>query len=472
MGTFSLAQIRTHVAITFMDTVLCKRRHIEDSDSDDTTPLQQLKDFLHRTVSPTKRRRLAGPEDAPLVMPLDIEELASPKKPAQSPQAFITSSPKPPKCASPQLSFRARDLRQKKITEARANKENSLAVNVAAPIPRSASLTGVSTATSTLFSPHFKKRPVRSMTLGSLQLMDMQDRIFPSEEELLEPTATVSLRTDELLDDLSGSEDEDEVTIDLSGEFELFPSESEESELSLSLSSPEESSIVESSIELDYDAESLLFIRDVGPIPSDYLNRKPHLPPKRPDAPKITLVLDLDETLVHCETSYLENADYKFPVPFDNRVFQVWGRKRPQVDRFLARVAQLFEVVVFTASQQVYADYILDELDTNGVIDHKLFRDSCVCTSNFNYLKDLNVLGRDLSKVVIIDNAITSFAYQVDNGIPILSWYDDEADNELTDLLPFLEALSQVDDVRPYIRDAFAIQKQIDSLEVSQPTSV
>ena len=94
------------------------------------------------------------------------------------------------------------------------------------------------------------------MTLGSLQLMDMQDRIFPSEEELLEPTATVSLRTDELLDDLSGSEDEDEVTIDLSGEFELFPSESEESELSLSLSSPEESSIVESSIELDYDAES------------------------------------------------------------------------------------------------------------------------------------------------------------------------------------------------------------------------
>ena len=208
-------------------------------------------------------------------MPLDIEELASPKKPAQSPQAFITSSPKPPsmfiiflipfqsmnslsipECASPQLSFRARDLRQKKITEARANKENSLAVNVAAPIPRSASLTGVSTATSTLFSPHFKKRPVRSMTLGSLQLMDMQDRIFPSEEELLEPTATVSLRTDELLDDLSGSEDEDEVTIDLSGEFELFPSESEESELSLSLSSPEESSIVESSIELDYDAES------------------------------------------------------------------------------------------------------------------------------------------------------------------------------------------------------------------------
>lgn len=200
------------------------------------------------------------------------------------------------------------------------------------------------------------------------------------------------------------------------------------------------------------------------PIPFSYRNRAPHLPPKRSDAPKITLVLDLDETLVHCETSPMDSHDYKFPVEFHGQIYQVWGRKRPFVDEFLRRVAQIFEVVVFTASQQVYADYILDELDSNGVIDHKLFRDSCVHV-NGNYLKDLSILGRDLANVIIVDNAITSFSYQVENGIPIVSWYDDSKDRELLELLPFLEQLSQVDDVRPHLCDAFKIQKQIEKLK-------
>ena len=208
----------------------------------------------------------------------------------------------------------------------------------------------------------------------------------------------------------------------------------------------------------------MYFIKNIAPVPESYQNRSPHLPPKRTDAPKITLVLDLDETLVHCETSQLSNPDYKFPIEFHGHLYEVWGRKRPFVDKFLSRVSQLFEVVIFTASQQVYADYILDELDTNGVIDHKLFRDSCVHVGG-NYLKDLSILGRDLSKVIIVDNAITSFAYQVPNGIPIISWYEDTKDRELLDLLPFLEKLADVDDVRPHLEKAFSIQDQIDSLK-------
>ena len=136
---------------------------------------------------------------------------------------------------------------------------------------------------------------------------------------------------------------------------------------------------------------------------------------------------------------------------------------RPGFKEFLKYTSDMFEVVVFTASQQVYADYILDELDNDGVIDHKLFRDSCVFVGG-NYLKDLRILGRDLSKVIIVDNAISSFAYQVNNGIPIVSWYDEQDDCELKELLPFLEKLAEVDDVRPHLTKAFNIQSQIDSL--------
>ena len=88
------------------------------------------------------------------------------------------------------------------------------------------------------------------------------------------------------------------------------------------------------------------------------------------------------------------------------------------------------------------------------MIKHRLFRDSCVSVHG-NFVKDLSVLGRELGKTILVDNSPHAYAYNVNNGVPIESWFDDESDTELLKLLGFLKKVDKGMDVRPLIRDHF-----------------
>ena len=154
------------------------------------------------------------------------------------------------------------------------------------------------------------------------------------------------------------------------------------------------------------------------PEPTPYLktiNRKP-----------FSLILDLDETLVH------------FKVNPDNPNEGVL-KVRPGINEFLESVDKYFELIIFTAATQEYADLLIDAVEENKIyFEHRLYRQHTVIIDN-DFVKDLTRIGRPLDKIVIIDNMPQNFRLQKENGINIKPfWGEDIYDAALINLKPIL----------------------------------
>ena len=183
------------------------------------------------------------------------------------------------------------------------------------------------------------------------------------------------------------------------------------------------------------------------------LNEKdePLLPPKEKEFEnKKTLILDLDETLVHSSFTPFEKNDIILEVDFEGIMYNIYVLVRPFAKEFIINVSKYFELVIFTASIPKYASPLLDILDKQKNIKHRLYREQCTFINGL-YIKDLKRLNRPLKDLIIVDNSPLAYAFNEENGLPIKTWYDDYSDNELQKILPLIIFLSNVNDVRTHI---------------------
>ena len=194
--------------------------------------------------------------------------------------------------------------------------------------------------------------------------------------------------------------------------------------------------------------QALRFVKTLPPVSVQELKQR-EVDVPRPADKRRTVVFDLDETLVHCcRPDELADVCIQFKLA-SGRSVRSGVNVRPFARALLEEAHKLFEVVVFTASDQGYADAVLDYLDpSKELIDLRLYRNSCVFVGGV-FLKDLRILRhRELKDTVLVDNLVYSFGNQLSNGVPVMSWYDDQTDEELFKLIGYLKRLAAADDVR------------------------
>ncbi|KAL2016004.1 hypothetical protein VTK56DRAFT_4450 [Thermocarpiscus australiensis] len=176
-----------------------------------------------------------------------------------------------------------------------------------------------------------------------------------------------------------------------------------------------------------------------------------------------TLILDLDETLIHSMSKGGRmSSGHMVEVRLNTTYVGVGGQatigpqhpilyyvhKRPHCDEFLRRVSKWYNLVIFTASVQEYADPVIDWLESDRkYFSARYYRQHCTFRHGA-FIKDLSSVEPDLSKVMILDNSPLSYMFHQDNAIPIQGWISDPTDNDLMYLIPLLEGLQYVSDVR------------------------
>jgi len=128
----------------------------------------------------------------------------------------------------------------------------------------------------------------------------------------------------------------------------------------------------------------------------------PFLPPKKEGDPKYSLVLDMDETLVH--VTFKDDGEINFST-------------RPYLDKFLTDLSKDYELSVFTTAKENYANSILDEIDDKHLIKHRLYRNHTVQDDSDHLTKDMTKIGRDIKKSIIIDDKAKNFSKTPENGI-------------------------------------------------------
>lgn len=116
-------------------------------------------------------------------------------------------------------------------------------------------------------------------------------------------------------------------------------------------------------------------------------------------------------------------------------ILRIFVYFRPHVIWFLINISKYYDIAIFTGTTENYAAQIINLLDPGRkIIQGAFYRENCVKCDIHYLIKDLKIFKeRDLKDIVIVDNSATCFMNNLDNGVPIIPFFDNQEDTQLLD---------------------------------------
>ena len=223
------------------------------------------------------------------------------------------------------------------------------------------------------------------------------------------------------------------------------------------------------------------YMQDCFKIIDLYYNKTIKLQPKEPvnfkfKENKKVVIFELESTLVSCFGETLSNEE--------NDISNLGINIRPHLKSSLDLIKNDYNIVIYSSNHKEYVDQILDYLDPDKeYFNYRLYQNHCYKFSINNkvyFTKDLNIFKGicDLKDIVVVDCSVLGFGFFLDNGIPIIPFYDSKEDVELKLLSYYLVCIASNNDLRlalkrdmkldSYLEEAQKLNKAINSEEINE----
>jgi TFIIF-interacting CTD phosphatase-like protein len=174
------------------------------------------------------------------------------------------------------------------------------------------------------------------------------------------------------------------------------------------------------------------------------------------DPKSLTVVLDLDHTLVATSNGgfYTANPERRYVIELDSHKLK--GSTRPNVSEFLDYLSYYTKnIVVWTAAEKGYANAVVDLLFEDRPKPRILHRDHCAIDERGNYYKPLSRLASeldtDLDSLLMIDDKIHTFQGNPANGLLVPEYHGNDNDDVLGIIRDWLES--------PHVRRAWSLSQ-------------
>ena len=132
---------------------------------------------------------------------------------------------------------------------------------------------------------------------------------------------------------------------------------------------------------------------------------------------KYCLIFNLNETIIH-----------NMNLPFGEYFFV-----RPGLFDLINRIHDMYEIIIFASEEKKVVYDIINKIDNKNFIDYILYKKHCIYEDG-NIIKKLELIGRDMKKIIYVDNSEISAKYNKKNLYKISSWYNNIFDEELNKL--------------------------------------